>query len=150
MIITFAGHSKMVITNLLQEQIEKAIQENMQDGKTIFLCGGYGAFDDACAGIVEKIRCDKEKMKLVFVTPYRDNVKLKEIQAIGLYDEILYPDLENVPYRFAILKRNEYMVDKADLLICYVNRHYGGAYQTAVYAKRKKKHIINLADGEIG
>jgi hypothetical protein len=38
------------------------------------------------------------------------------------------------------------MVANADLIIAYVNRSYGGAYQSLQAAKRKKKEIINICD----
>ncbi len=63
-----------------------------------------------------------------------------------LYDETIYPELEKVPYRFAISKRNEWMVDNSDLVIAFVSHSWGGAATTYRYAIRKKKQIINLAD----
>ena len=38
------------------------------------------------------------------------------------------------------------MVDKADLIIVYIDHSFGGAYQAYQYAKRKGKVIFNLAD----
>ena len=65
---------------------------------------------------------------------------------MGLYDSIVYPPIEKTPPRFAISKRNEWMISKADLVIAYVSRTYGGAYQTLQFARRKKKRVINLAE----
>jgi len=64
----------------------------------------------------------------------------------GLCDMSIYPPIENVPLRFAILKRNEWMMKNADLIIAYVKRNYGGAYKSLQVAKRKKKKIINIYD----
>ena len=36
-----------------------------------------------------------------------------------LYDSTLYPPLENVPYKFAISKRNEWMINESDLIIAF-------------------------------
>lgn len=47
---------------------------------------------------------------------------------------------------FEIQIRNRYMVDKASLLICFVDHESGGAYQTLKYAKKQRKSIINLAE----
>ena len=44
----------------------------------------------------------------------------------------------------AISKRNEWMVDRADLIIAYIEHDYGGAYKTIRYAQRKNKSIIYL------
>ena len=58
------------------------------------------------------------------------------------YDGTLYPPLEKVPRRFAISKRNEYMVNEADVVVAYVTYGWGGAATTLAYAKRKKREII--------
>ena len=63
----------------------------------------------------------------------------------NLYDSTVYPPLENIPQKFAISKRNEWMINQADLIIAYVSHTYGGAYRSLEYARRKKKSIINLA-----
>ena len=63
-----------------------------------------------------------------------------------MYDESLYPPLENVLPKFAISKRNEWMITNADLIIAYVNHSYGGAYKTLKIAKRRKKKIVNICD----
>ena len=48
----------------------------------------------------------------------------------------------------AITKRNRWMVEQADLLICYIEREEGGAFTALKYAKKQKKTIINLATKE--
>ncbi len=60
------------------------------------------------------------------------------------YDSVVYPGIEDKPPKFAITYRNRYMIDKADLVIAYINHEWGGAYKTYSYAKRKGKRIINL------
>ena len=63
----------------------------------------------------------------------------------GLYDGVIYPELENVPLRFAISYRNMWMIENADLIIAYVCNEYGGAYESLKFALKRKKSIINLA-----
>ncbi|MBQ2780993.1 MAG: hypothetical protein IJO75_06060 [Clostridia bacterium] len=46
----------------------------------------------------------------------------------------------------AIQLRNREMVDRADLVICYIERKEGGAWQTVKYAMEQNKKVINLAD----
>ena len=67
----------------------------------------------------------------------------------SLYDEILYPHLEEKPLRFAISYRNRWMAEKADCIITYVTHEWGGAYKTYEYAKRMQKQIFNIAQKEI-
>ena len=45
-------------------------------------------------------------------------------------------------YNGCLLKRNRYMVDKADYVVAYITHGWGGAAQTLEYAKQKKKSII--------
>lgn len=54
------------------------------------------------------------------------------------YDGTIYPDLEYVPKRFAIVKRNEWMINNSNFLIAHVKHDWGGAYRTLQYARRKK------------
>ncbi len=53
------------------------------------------------------------------------------------FDEMIYPPLERVPPKYAILRRNEWMIDKATVLFACVRHAWGGAAKTLAYAKRK-------------
>ena len=41
--------------------------------------------------------------------------------------------------------RNREMVDRADLVICYIEYNEGGAYKTMKYALERDKAVINLS-----
>lgn len=43
------------------------------------------------------------------------------------------------------IRKNE-MVNRANLIICYIKEKHGGAYKTIRYAKKINKPIINLAN----
>ena len=45
----------------------------------------------------------------------------------------------------AIQIRNREMVDRADLILCCIEREKGGAWQTVQYAIKQEKAVINLA-----
>ena len=85
------------------------------------------------------------EIELIFITPYLDKNYSKLEFAKYHYDDVIFPPLESVPHKFAILKRNEWMVEETDLVIAYVMYSWGGAAKTLEYAKRKNKTIINLA-----
>ena len=60
-----------------------------------------------------------------------------------LYDDIVIPtELAGVHYKAAITKRNQWMIQKSDLVIIYAKRNYGGAYTAKLYAERLGKPII--------
>lgn len=73
--------------------------------------------------------------------------KLNEYKEIyeNDYDEIIIPsELAGVHPKSAITKRNRWMVDKSELIICYIQRDFGGAFDTIKYANRQSKIIIEL------
>ncbi|MEG2273874.1 MAG: hypothetical protein RSC44_00930 [Clostridia bacterium] len=149
MVVTFIGHGELNNIDEFRCKLIEAIESCINNGADIFYCGGYGDFDNACAAAIGKLKFKYPNIKAIFVTPYIAEgyqTRLKWIIDSKLYDEIIYPELEEVPYKFAISKRNEWMVDNADLVIAFVNHHFGGAYSTFQYAERKRKTIINIAD----
>lgn len=150
MIITFCGHGTLTVSEKLTLQIQNTILDNIKPGEpTTFYCGGYGDFDSLCAKVCRKLKSLLPDSEIVFVTPYitpSQQERLKYLLDTNLYDSTLYPPLENVIPRFAITKRNEWMMDQADLIIAYVNRSFGGAFKTLEYARKRKKRIINLAE----
>lgn len=149
MIITFVGHGTLNISPELSAKIRKTIENNIIDQEYVaFYCGGYGDFDNHCARLCREIKTNHPQCEVVFVTPYltpSQQTKMMYLLDNKLYDTTVYPPLENVIPRFAISKRNEWMIDKADLIIAFVNHEYGGAQKTLKYAQRKKKRIINLS-----
>lgn len=145
MIVTFCGHSKAHLnqleTDLLKTTLNRIILEN---NECIFYLGGYGNFDFTCLHILLNLKNNYPHIKLVFVTPYLLSSYTKLKEAIEIYDETVYPTLEKTPIKFAIEKRNKWMVDNCNLLICYINTTFGGAYKTYKYAKSKNIQIINV------
>lgn len=61
---------------------------------------------------------------------------------LRLYDNSLYPPLEDVPPRYAISRRNRLLVEHSDIVVAYVQHSWGGAATTLSFATRKGKPII--------
>lgn len=148
MIVTFCGHSNYTKTlddeTLLLNLLEKVIKNKNVD----FFLGGYGNFDSFAFECAKKYKETHLNAKLIFVTPYLDERLNKEKDFLAnIYDGIIYPELECIPKKIAILKRNEWMIKQADYVFAYVNTHYGGAYKTLLYAKKQGKPYTNLYHG---
>ncbi len=148
MTISFAGHSFISSGSKIKELVKEQIRKNLNGAEyvTCYL-GGYGDFDEICACACRELRLEYCGIEVVYVTPYisiAEQAKIKEMLRCGLYDASIYPPIENVSPRIAILKRNEWMMINADIVIAYVNRNYGGAYKSLQIAKRRKKKIINI------
>ena len=150
MIITFIGHSSLCIKDEISTRLLSLLTEIIKDhSSVVFYCGGYGDFDNLCAKACHKLKIQSPTVEVIFVTPYITlsyGQRFKFIEESKIYDKIIYPPIENTPLRFAISKRNEWMIIQSDIVIAYVNKPYGGAYKALQFAHRKNKKIINLAD----
>ena len=147
MTITFCGHSNFSFDNTIKQKLKKLLlQEIRKNPACKFYLGGYGDFDSLCLNILKEIKADFPAIELLFITPYLNDNYSKLETAKLYYDGIIYPPLENVPRRFCILKRNEWMVDEADLVIAFIKYSWGGAAKTLEYVKRKKVKFFNLAE----
>ena len=146
MIITFCGHSNCLFSDEEKEKLKQLLIKEIRKNPTCkFYLGGYGAFDSLCLRTLRELKKEFQDIELIFITPYIDKNYSKLEFAKYHYDDIIFPPLESVPRKFAILKRNEWMVEEADLVIAYVIYSWGGATKTLEYAKRKKVPIINIA-----
>ena len=137
MIITFCGHSQIYDIEKVKTWLEKKIQELIINGNEKFYLGGYGAFDRLAASVLSNIKQRYPNIELILILAYLNRVK-----DIYPCDSSLYPPLESVPKKLAIVKRNQWMVDQADIVISYVLHSWGGAAKTLEYAQQKNKKII--------
>ena len=63
------------------------------------------------------------------------------------YENTIYPDgLEKTPPKYAVCKRNEWMLKKSDYVVTYVVYSFGGAFKYKNMAERKNKTVINLPE----
>ena len=146
MIITFCGHSDFLFSDDVKQQLKNILVSKIRKNPTCkFYLGGYGDFDSLCLRTLRELKKEFQDIELIFITPYLDKNYSKLEFAKYHYDDVIFPPLESVHRKFAILKRNEWMVEEADLVIAYVMYSWGGAAKTLEYANRKKKQIINLA-----
>ena len=54
--------------------------------------------------------------------------------------------LEAVPPRWAISRRNEWMLKQSDYMVTYITHDWGGAARFAARAVRQGKQVINVAE----
>ena len=138
MIVTFCGHREISDSaGTIRTWLSRTVESLIQRGADLFYLGGYGAFDRMAASVVREMKRDYPAIQSVLVLPYLDST----MDTSG-YDGTTYPPLENVPRRFAIVRRNEWTVQVSDVLVAYVLYTWGGAVKTLEYARRKKKEII--------
>ena len=147
--VAFFGHRYLDnfrnVERLLEEQIRKLIDEKEY---VEFLVGRNGDFDQCVASSVLRVRKNyrDDNSALVLVLPYSTAEYRNNQQAFHDY----YTDIEiccaasKAHPKSAIQIRNREMVERADLIICFVERHSSGAGQTVKYALERGKTVINL------
>ena len=147
--VAFFGHryidNIIKVERLLEEQIRTLLDEKEYMD---FLVGRNGDFDQCASSSVRRIRKNyrDDNSALVLVLPYPTAEYLNNKNHFHEY----YTDVEishaaSVAYpKSAIQIRNREMVDRADLIICYIKHAKGGAWQAVQYAKKKEKAVINL------
>lgn len=135
--ITFCGHKEVSNSEIVEQWLRQVCADLIVQGADEFFLGGYGRFNFMCAAVLRDLKKVHPHIRLVLVLPYLNSTMITE----G-YDESVYPPLESVPKRYAISRRNEWMVCESDVIVAYVIRGFGGAAKTLEYAHRKKKQII--------
>ena len=149
--VSFFGHRDFSKHFEYEEKIKQIITNLLREKEYVeFLVGRSGEFDLFVASVIRRVRnehgCNNCALTLVlpYVTAeYRDN----EEGFLNYYDEIeICPDSEKAHFKSAITVRNKSIIDRSDLVIFYVERENGGAYNSLKYAENNRKNIINIAD----
>ena len=137
MIITFCGHDNVPDSDNVKAWLCSILDRFIYEEDIVFYLGGYGGFDRLAASVVRQKQILNPTVQAVLVIPYLN----RKYDETG-YNYTLFPPLESVPPRYAISKRNEWMVAQADIVIAYVTHGWGGAAKTLKYAQAKKKVIF--------
>ena len=147
MIVTFCGHADFIPSGEYERRIFDFLEETVGNQVAEMYLGGYGKFDDFAYHCCKKYKDKHPNTTLVFVTPYRSNTYLQNYLASQgkKFDFILYPEIENKLKKYAIIYRNQYMIEKADFVVAYVTHAHGGAYKAYAYALKKEKKVLNLS-----
>lgn len=142
-ICTFFGHRNT------PENIEPTLRSTLIDlikNKNVvkFYVGNHGRFDSMVRKNLRSLKQEYPHIDYAVVLAYMPGAKNDSTTD---YSDTLYPHgLEKTPPKYAIIKRNNWMLNRANYVITYVCRPFGGAAQFAELAKRKGKIVFNLAE----
>ncbi len=135
--VTFFGHRDA------PKETEPALRLTLIDlvenkNATVFYVGNHGNFD-------AMVRRQLEVLSKTY--PIKYYVVLAYMP--GKNDEpdehsILPEGIETVPRRFAINYRNKWMLNKSDIVVTYVTRNFGGAWEFRELAKKKHRLVIEV------
>lgn len=138
-VCSFFGH-KDVVTNLREVIWGTAVELIETKGVTTFYVGCNGSFDRQVCDVFEQMRVIYPNVEFYTVLAY-----LPESGHADTPLATIFPDsLENVPPRYAISRRNKWMVDESDFVVVYA-RYHGNTMRLKEYAERKKIIVINIS-----
>ena len=144
MVCTFFGNRDTPdsIRPKLEELLRALIE---QQGVTQFYVGHQGSFDRMVESMLKALKKEYPHIHYSVVLAYLP-LSAKADDMID-YSETIFPDgMEKSPPRFAIDKRNRWMIQKSDIAITYVRNPFGNAAKYKAIAERKRLQIIELAN----
>ena len=135
--VTFFGHRDT------PKKIESALRLTLIDlienkNATVFYVGNHGSFDAMVRRQLEDLS-KTYPIKYYIVLAYMPGKNDKPDE-----HSILPEGIESVPRRFAINYRNKWMLGKSDIVVTYVTRNFGGAWEFKQMAEKMKRNIIGI------
>ena len=143
--VGFIGHKEIEHSRQIEEQLRKVIKKLIDEKEFVeFYVGRNGEFDIMVASIIKSIQRDvgtyNNSLILVLPYPVADYESYEEY-----YNEVLIPyELNNVHFKAAIGKRNEWIINNSDLLIMHVIREAGNSAKCKRKAEKIGMKIINI------
>lgn len=149
--VSFFGHRYIDNISAIEDELEAIIERLIKTKEYVeFLVGRNGDFDRIAASAVRRVkkRLDYGNCALILVLPYMTaEYEKNEEYFHQYYDdvEICYESSRS-HYKAAIGIRNRSIIDRSDLVICYVTNNSSGAYKAVQYAEKTTKDVFNIAE----
>lgn len=149
----FTGHRLEKLhaaEDIVIQQLDSAISTALQDGYTTFITGMAKGVDIWAAELVLKRRRTSPYINFVCAVPYKGfglhwkdgwSERFQNILCIADLVNYICPSFSRSSYQ----ERNEWMVDRASLLIAAYTGEGGGTRNTIQYAERKERIIRYLS-----
>lgn len=136
----FFGHRDVThdIRAKLQFIIEQLITEEQINS---FYVGHQGQFDSMVYSVLKELKAKYPQIRYTVVLAYMPDSYIKEVYG----EDTLFPDdMESVPKKYAISKRNDWMIQHSDYAVCYVHKITGGAERFREKAEMKGLKVIDV------
>ena len=136
----FFGHRE--VTNNIRDKLTAIIEKLIaEDGVTDFYVGHQGQFDSMVFYVLKELKAKYPKIRYTVVLAYMPDEHIKDVYG----NDTLFPDgMENVPKKYAISKRNDWMIQQSGFAVCYVHKITGGAAKFREKAEKKGLRIIDV------
>lgn len=144
MTCTFFGHKDTNLQKILNP-LRKALIDLIENhGVDNFYIGNQGHFDYAALLVLEELKELYPHINYAVALAYVPKEK-SDHENLD-YSKAFVPDgVENGPLKFAIDRRNRWLIKNSDYVVTYVRSIIGGAAKYKKIAEKKGKTIINLS-----
>lgn len=133
---TFFGHRDC--PEIIKPALHSVIESLIAEGVTTFYVGNHGQFDTYVRGALGELKKKYPHMDYAVVLAYLPTA------GEGSGDTIYPEGMEIGPPRFAIERRNRWMLRQAEVVVSYVRYTWGGAYKFKSAAEKQGKRVIEL------
>ena len=149
--VSLFGHRSLLNPLSAESNLEHEVYKILKNHSYVkFLIGRTGEFDLMAALTIRRVMKAYSRINdtLTLVLPYQNSsVENHKDSFLNLYDEIeICQYSADAHYKSAFQARNQYMVDRSDLVLCCIEHQSGGAYRTVQYAQKKEIRIVNVAE----
>lgn len=149
----FFGHRKIEATDEVRRKIYEIAEEMIvHKGVETFLFGSKSDFDKLCLSVVTQLKEKYSQIRRIYIRAefqyINDDYKAYLLQN---YEDTYYPEQLSGAGRAVYIKRNQIMIDRADMCVVYYKssensgKTKSGTAIAYAYAQKKKKDIINVA-----
>ena len=140
----FTGHRKLSngVLNALPEILDRCVNGLYSEGIDAFYAGGALGFDTLAAEAVIRFRKKRPGVRLILALPCKNQTRRWKPEALERYEAILNAANKAIfvseEYDYACMRRrNEYMVNRSSVCVCYLTQKKGGTAYTVSYAAKK-------------
>ena len=138
MICTFFGHKN--VGSDVKEKIKHTVEGLIKDGVVDYYVGNNGNFDYYVQVVLTEIMKNQSEVHLTVVLSH-----LGERAMVADQECTLFPEgLELALPRFAISKRNDWLIKNSQIAVIYVNNSFSNSYKLMEKARKKGVKIINI------
>lgn len=133
LICTFFGHRDCPAS--LKPKLRAVVVELIErHGVDRFYIGRQGSFDAMARSVLRELA---EVYPHISYAVVLERLPGLRDESVWDFSDTVFPEgLETVPPRFAISKRNEWMLKQADFVVTYITHNWGGAAQFADKARQ--------------
>ncbi len=139
MTVCFFGNRDAPYT--VEESIYSIGLKLLDEGASLFLVGNNGSFDYYVQRALSRLHKERRLEFNILISVIGEEALCKE-QAYTCFP----PNQEKALPRFAIGKRNDYMLHASDTVVTYTKRLFGGAYKYKKKAEKAGKRIIEISN----